>query len=405
MIYVLRRFSIAPLFTLLLLPTAANLACEDSTSVTFVRSDIPPSEIVLGRKRFVQRGPARSRDRSTGTLTPSAKGAEPTMAIDPHAAEKISQLSVEEYADKLRLVTLFANYEYVEATPNLELATSLRTQKAGPVINPPGMPHIAPVADTGNAGPVGRDILGSDDNRTIVWNNTAAPYNSYLAVNLVDGWCSAVTIGLHTAISAGHCFLENGNWHIFDPNNPGDPSYLAPGANAGGNNFPWGKFTCFDIWMYNGWSSNPVAGNSFWDMSVLDFSVCPDQNNPGWAAGYNGMQANLVFTPTTLTVFGYPGTCPGMVQWPQLCGMGGTGSIDLPGGLVEEASQSAYLDSEVIDTTGGQSGASWTWQHGSNFYTVGTHIGPGNLWPRQSNFARRLANEYWSLVQTVSVDF
>ena len=373
--------------------------------------DFPPSEILIGGKRLVRRGLAK-------LASPTASTAAKALVAppDPEKNAKIDQLPLEELADKVRLVTLLNGYEYIEAEPDIDRAAKMRADKGHPVeaISPPGAPHVAPPTPGKEGLSTPDNVITPDkvigtDNRVIAWDNTTVPYNSYLAVNSLSWIGSAVTIGRHTAITAGHMLFDNGGWINFDPANPTDPSYLAPGANIGQsppNDFPWGKFTCFTPWVYNAWISD--TGDPFWDMGVMDFSGCPDSNNPGWVAGYNGSWANMnLYGGSIVTVFGYPGDCPApFIGFPQVCGMGGPAYL-VPSYPSPE-SQAYYVVSAEIDTSGGTSGASWTWKNPSNnwYYTIGTHKGYYDDWiDGTTNYARRLANEYWSLVQQVSVDF
>jgi V8-like Glu-specific endopeptidase len=230
----------------------------------------------------------------------------------------------------------------------------------------------------------------------------AYPFNANIAISMQDGTCSAVSIGQHTAISAAHCFFQNGKWHNFDP---AHGSFLAPSANAWRappNDFPWGKFSCYVVWLYNGWFS---AGNShYYDMAVMDFSSCGNSNNPAWVAGSAGYYVNYpYYNILPFEVYGYPASCPGLTLWPQLCGMVANGTVD-PNGT-----EPHYLKTTSIDTSPGDSGTSWMWRDASNGWemTFGTHIGDWAAYPWQptTNYARRLDSTYWSLVQQASIDY
>jgi hypothetical protein len=388
----------------ILTPIVAFMGCDGSSSApreTLLRAGYPPHDIVIGGKWLVRRGPAKLR---TGEKVTK----EAPVPPDIEERDKVDRLSLEELADRLRLVTLYEGYEYIEAEPDINRAAEMRANKGHEVITPPGSPHVAPltsITEGRSIRAIQRAIIGGTDNRVIAWDNTTVPYNSYLALNFVSNTCGAVSIGTHTAITAGRCVYNNGAWSNFDPSNPGDPSYIAPGANIGQappSDFPWGKFTCYQPWVYNAWVS---TGSAFWDMAVIDFSACPNLNNPGWVAGYNGSWANMYFSGTkVVTVFGYPAGCPApFIGFPQVCGMGGTAYLyPIGDGLAP------YVYSGEIDTSAGTSGASWTYKNPSNnyYYTIGTHKGYNWDWfYGYTNYARRLANEYWDLVVWVSVDF
>jgi len=396
----------------LLSPIAALIGCDGAVSPTResrFQADYPPYEILIGGKRLVQRGRAKLRAEASVSATPTQETKEIPVSIDVEERAKLDRLSLEELADRLRLVTLFQGYEYIEAEPDINRAAEMRANEGREVVTPPGAPHVAPLTAIAERPSIQRAILGGTDNRVIAWDNTTVPYNSYLAVRHVGHGCSAVSIGTHTAISAAHCFYQGG-WFNFDPNHPTDPSYLAPGANIGQpspNDFPWGQFTCFGVTVYNAWIDSE---STFWDMAVMDFSGCSDSNNPGWVAGYNGSWANMSFSGSkVVTVFGYPGACPSpFIGFPQVCGGGGTAYLYPVPQYPWEYPYPAYLATEEIDTSTGTSGASWTYKNPSNnwYYTIGTHRGAITTWPYGTkNTARRLANEYWSLVQLVSVDF
>jgi V8-like Glu-specific endopeptidase len=391
-------------------------ACDDGTSgaptsTRHLRAGAPPAELTVSGKRLVQRGPATFRATTSGTLTPQQTSSQQAPASDPSEPKRVAAMSLAAFADATRLVTLIDGYEYIEAEPDLNRAASMRANIGKGQSHPPGPPHMMPLAPPGTpSGQTGRSVLGTDD-RYLVLLNMYAPYNSYLALSFVNSGCSGVSIGDHTAISAGHCFYLNGVWSDFDPNNVSNPSFIAPGAqNAWGDankRFPWGTFDCYVVWMYNEWLNN---SDDYWDMAVMDFSNCPDTDNPAWMAGYNGSWPNMyiseLYDHTPLSVFGYPGTCPGSTGWPELCGMWANGYIG-PGG--DEWEYDPFVLTASIDTSAGTSGGSWTWMDPNSgwYYTVGTHIGeyPVLPWQDKENYGRRYANEYWSLVQTASVDF
>jgi hypothetical protein len=135
-----------------------------------------------------------------------------------------------------------------------------------------------------------------------------------------------------------------------------------------------------------------------WDFAVLTFveAGCPDGVAPGYRAGWLGTwinPPNSYVSTNSVSLYGYPEACPGMVAVQQ-CGMDSAAWVD-----------DWILGSDYMDESGGQSGAPWIiWNDG--YFAIASHVGwAWNLWDGYFTYGRKIDSSYWSLISSVSSDY
>ena len=141
---------------------------------------------------------------------------DPTQAEFPRTQgpppKLIADMSIEELAAKLRPVLHTDGHEYILDHDPIEAA--IRTRTMASVVertegyHPPGVPVSVPELE--NSGIATPEFIIGGDNRVSYDHHFAGiswPAMTYL--NLQDVTCTATTIGLRTAVFAGHCFRFN----------------------------------------------------------------------------------------------------------------------------------------------------------------------------------------------------
>ena len=191
-------------------------------------------------------------------------------------------LTVEEWAEMLRPRRLVGDVEYRLEKPDYELATKI--MMSGNVPTTTG--HIPPEA----SGPP--FIVGTDDRTRIAaprfWPGSPFGY-------LGQG-CTLTMIGPSTALSAAHCFYQNG-W-IATPS-------LTLAADTNDPTAPFGSFMADSVTLPGQWNSNEWD----WDFAVLEFSPT---HRPGDQTGWYGAEQS---STGNQTMIGYPSDQPVPSQW------------------------------------------------------------------------------------------
>jgi V8-like Glu-specific endopeptidase len=336
------------LIFIFLVPLSCAAGTDDSTSPTALRdlqgTPAHPSIVRNGQSFSWQRSIPVSQMRGilSGKVIPDR-----ARTLDPvvHAQyqQYLDGLSDAQFADKLRLVVLFQDNEYLQDLPP-DAATVARIRneaRTASVIDPPAsaLPRTAlpsQIQETSSALLV--------DTR-VKFDNFHQPGSSILLIHTdftppMPGYssaCSGAIIGPHSAIGAAHCFYDEPThtWKGFQSGATGVDDLRSP-------NFPWGTFDCFGIAIYSAFETDPNVVSQ-WDVAALDFAGCGDNpaaTGAGWLGTTNG------FSPgsTPLTSLGYansPTTC----DFNEVCGMNGTASAS-----------GQFLQSSNIFTKGGDSG-------------------------------------------------
>jgi V8-like Glu-specific endopeptidase len=192
-------------------------------------------------------------------------------------------LTVDQLAEMLRPRRLVGDVEYRLEKPDYELAKKIMARDAVPVTNE----HISPGAASGP-----RFIVGGDDRTRVsaprFW--PGSPFG-YLGQS-----CTLTMIGPSTALSAAHCFYQNG-W-IATPS-------LTLAADTNNPTAPYGSFMADSLTLPGQWNSNEWD----WDFAVLEFSPT---RRPGDQTGWYGTEQS---STGNQTMIGYPSDKPIPSQW------------------------------------------------------------------------------------------
>jgi V8-like Glu-specific endopeptidase len=191
-------------------------------------------------------------------------------------------ISVQELAEKLRPRRLVGEYEYLLEHPDLDLAQKILAGGKVPLSN-----SFRPAEVVGPP-----FIVGSDD-RTRVTAPRFFPGspNAYLTQT-----CTATLIGPSTALSAAHCFYQNG-WIM--------SRSITFGADTVAPTAPFGSYLADSLTMPGAWNNTEWD----WDFAVLEFSPT---RSPGLTTGWFGTEQD---SSGTQTIVGYPSDKPVPSSW------------------------------------------------------------------------------------------
>ena len=296
-------------------------------------------------------------------------------------------------AEDLRGLTLSDGYEYREAAPSLALARKViaarKLANTGSVGNLGSQP-----ADDSAGEREGRAVFGADG-RVYKSNNTSFPYRTF---TFSEVGCTGTIIGPGTMVTAAHCVYDtvsNAWLQVWDPTFPNGSGGVganrwprwAPGVDGrDATGAPYGWQQCYDVTIpgaYVSETSQTSANARLYDYAVLDFTTrCGVR--PGDSTGWMGtwIYSEASIESLTVNIYGYPSTAAGASRY--------HGSVPNKFGEIWGMSGSVYIDSPTtklkttIDTSGGQSGASY-WVNDTDWRVIGIHHGAEGTY----NSARR----------------
>jgi V8-like Glu-specific endopeptidase len=201
---------------------------------------------------------------------------------DERKATPPENLTLDQLAEALRPRRLIGDVEFRLEKPDYELATKIMKGGKVPITNT-NIPQevVSPPF-----------IIGGDDRSRIatprVWPGSPFGY-------LGQG-CTITMIGPSTALSAAHCFYNNG-W-ISTPS-------LTLAADTNNPTAPFGSFMADSLTLPGQWNSNEWD----WDFAVLEFSPT---RRPGDQTGWYGTEES---STGRQTMIGYPSDKPTPSQW------------------------------------------------------------------------------------------
>lgn len=249
--------------------------------------------------------------------------------------------------------------------------------------------------------PVGISAVIGADGRSRVTNTTIAPFSSVvqLLIFVDGGWsqCTGTYVGPWTVLTAGHCLRASDG-------SVARRITFNPARN--GSTLPFGSFACRndDAVSTNDYlAAIPAAfassADSNFDFAVIDTFPCHvAQRWLGQPASNAGLWVNA--GNTTYTLHGYPAMqCPGAPGgWDYNCGMSGAAYLN-----------GNWVETEHIDSSGGQSGGPW---HFSGRLAA-THIGYREYFDLfrcgfdvcRRNFGRRIDAVFKQFIDDVAFDY
>jgi V8-like Glu-specific endopeptidase len=191
-------------------------------------------------------------------------------------------LSVRQLAEMLRPRRLVGDIEYRLEQPDYELARKIMTSGKPPTTRA----HIP-------AGALRPSFIIGNDDRTRIAAPRFMPGSPF---GYLGQTCTLTMIGPSTALSAAHCFYQNG-W-ISTPS-------LTLAADTNPPTAPFGSFLFDTITLPGQWNANEWD----WDFAVLEFSPT---RRPGDMTGWYGTEQN---SAGNQTMIGYPNDKPVPSQW------------------------------------------------------------------------------------------
>jgi len=275
----IRNFLISMLTTAALVCVANQVVAQDQPTEEPVM--LGPTSVNVGDKNFVDAKGRRWISMGKVNFTPT-NVADLDMRRTDNRQAAPENLTLDQLAEALRPRRLVGDVEFRLEKPDYELAAKII--KAGKA--PPTKNNIPPEV----SGPP--FIIGSDDRTRIAaprfW--PGSPFG-YLGQS-----CTFTMIGPSTALSAAHCFYNNG-W-IATPS-------LTLAADTNNPTAPFGSFMADSLTLPGQWNSNEWD----WDFAVLEFSPT---RRPGDQTGWHGTEES---SSGGQTMIGYPNDKPIPSQW------------------------------------------------------------------------------------------
>lgn len=367
--------------------SAASLSCAISAEEAEIQQALEASslvETIQGKNFTDRRGRRWKHVRKVEFASESDEDVRPAPRRELKSEQ---ELTLDELADRLRATTLINGHEYELADLPLDLARKVRAAEKvaeGKPWEPPPpiLTRTNPFdAEPEHLTPMGH-IFGSD-NRQRHRNNTVYPFRAmvWITNSAQTGACTGTLIGSSTMVSAAHCFHNGSDWLSTRRYGPGvdsqDPNRFSfslssstyPDPNAG-------PLNCGQVWIPTQWAQGNTDVE--FDFAIVSFiqgdTRCPGWNAYlGWTLGWLGTlkPSNGNLNGQAIYGYGYPkGTdyqCPGgTCNFPQIWGMGQSGSLDYSG--------CCQIEYEA-DMGDGQSGQAMYFLWGSDRYVIGTHKG------------------------------
>lgn len=249
--------------------------------------------------------------------------------------------------------------------------------------------------------PVGISAVIGADGRSRVTPTTVAPFSSMVQLKIFadGGWgqCTGTYVGPWTVLTAAHCLRQSDG--SVAPRITFNPA-------RDGSVLPYGSFACVN--------DDAVGGNNYlaaipaayassadpnFDFAVIDTYPCHVAARwLGMPASNAGIWVNA--GNTTYSMHGYPAMrCPGApAGWDYLCGMSGPAYLN-----------GNWVETEHIDTSGGQSGGPW--HFGGR--VAATHIGYREYFDLfrcgfdvcRRNYGRRIDGVFKQFIDQNSFDY
>lgn len=220
----------------------------------------------------------------------SAAGTPPTSLNTP-SAPPTPDLGAQELAQKLKPVRLIGEYEYRLAEPDTLVANKIIELRKLPAL--PSTEPRPPVPSNAGVSVKPKWWWNPDDRSAWTATGFGASAFGHLSQN-----CTLTMIGPSTALSAAHCFYQNGAWI--------SGGLVALGANNTGPanaNFttPFGVYYADSLTLPGEWvvgaGSSGGGGNTNeshpgwdWDFAVLEFSPT---RYPGYSTGWFGTRVRF----------------------------------------------------------------------------------------------------------------
>ncbi|AEI65220.1 trypsin-like serine peptidase [Corallococcus macrosporus] len=359
-------------------------------------------EVELKGRTFdlVEMTPSEAPDVAAAALVESAR----PFVVDAAGEEgaPLHEWSREELAKALRPTLIHGNGGvYTAREPAWREADALLAGGGRPgaerMVSWVPRPRASPASMSATLSPA---VIGSDG-RTRVVDTTLQPRRATVRLTVCSGGscgqCTGSYIGPWTLVTAAHCIRRpdglTTNRIIFGP-------------AQNGTSLPLGSVDCRNddanssndilIGVPSGYAHGAL--DSPLDYAVVDTFPC--HAAPSMFTGYV-----IDSGSATYDMFGYPAdTCPGAPGPATFqCGMSGSAGIN-----------GHRIETEHIDTTGGQSGGPWSRNMGSGVHRVAAmHTGFRSYFdlfkcgfdPCQRNFGRRIDASVDAFIKAISFDF
>jgi V8-like Glu-specific endopeptidase len=199
-------------------------------------------------------------------------------------------LTRELLAERLRPRRLVGDYEYELVEPDYDLADKILAMKSAPSRD--AQPPLAPRSD------LAPKWIFSPDGRYSTNSYAASWYES--TFGKVSQNCTATMIGRSTALSAAHCYYQQGIGWIAT-------NSIAFGASnsVGTVSTPFGSYVFDSITLPGAW----FGGNWDWDFAVLEFSPTRYPGDQTGTMGYQWSMSGAQY------IIGYPTDKLQASQW------------------------------------------------------------------------------------------